>query len=101
MRYYDNEAQAKSEIISILKPYYPTTVLTVAERTPQNLGLRDVTYAARVKRHDLHPEKVINDIYTIQKNSGTDRIEWVGTKLDFINDNETEYILIKTVVQNG
>lgn len=99
--YYTNEATAKTEIASVLKPIYPVCSLFVAERNAQNLGLREVIFVARVPKDDAKSEQAVNALFTLQVSDAIDRLEWQGTKVDFLNDNETEYIMIKAVIENG
>lgn len=100
-RYYINEATAKAEIISVLKPIYPVCSLFVAERNAQNLGLREVIFVARVTKDDAKSEQAVNALFALQVSDAIDRLEWQGTKVDFLNDNENEYIMIKAVIENG
>jgi len=101
MRSYDNESQAKDEIASTLRPIYGSAQLFVAERSPMNLGLREVMFVAKVKADSQKSEEAVNAFYQLQIASTGERIEWSGSKIDFLNDVNSEYIMIKAVVQNG
>lgn len=101
MGYYLNETAARTEIIGAIKPIYGNCALFVAERNAQNLGLREVIFVARVPKDDAKSERAVNALFTLQVSDAIDRLEWQGTKVDFLNDNETEYIMIKAVIENG
>ncbi len=99
--YYDNESQAKTEIAGVLKPIYPVCSLFAAERNAQNLGLREVIFVARVPKDDTKSEQAVNALFVLQVSDAIDRLEWIGTKMDFMNNIEDEYIMIKAVIENG
>lgn len=101
IQYFINEAEAKTAIVSAIKPTYGNIHLFVAERNSINIGIREVVFVARVPKDDVKSEAVVNALFALQVAQPIDRIEWQGTKMDFLNDNETEYIMIKAVVQNG
>lgn len=101
MGYYVNEVTARAEITSVLKPIYPVCSLFVAERNAQNLGLREVIFVARVQKDDVKGEQVVNALFALQVSDAIDRLEWIGTKMDFMNNIEDEYIMIKAVIENG
>ncbi len=100
MRFFDTESDARAEIVSILKPILGNAHLFVAERNAINIGLREVIFVVRTPKDDAKNESVVNALFTAQC-SQSERLEWQGTKMDFLNDNETEYIMIRTVVENG
>lgn len=100
MRFFENETEAREAIANIIKPIYPNAHLFIAERNTQNIGLRDVTFVARVKKNDEKTNELVNVFFNYQVNY-SEKLSWVGTKIDFLNDEETEYILIKAVIENG
>lgn len=100
-RYYDNEAQAKSDIAVILKPHFPVANIFVADREPINIGMRAVVFAVRVKKDDEKCESAINAFYQNQIGSTGEKLEWIGTKMDFMNTIEEEYIMVRAVIENG
>lgn len=102
IQYFVDEAEARSEIIKAIKPIYGNScVLFVAERNSINIGLREVIFVARVTKDDANSEKAVNELFKLQLEQPIERLEWQGTKMDFLNDNETEYLMIKAVVTNG
>lgn len=100
MMFFSNESDAKAEIVSILKPILGSAHLFVAERNTINIGLREVIFVVRMKKDDSKSENAVNALFAAQL-SQSERLEWQGTKIDFLNDNETEYIMIKAVIENG
>lgn len=100
MRFFNSENDARTEIVNIIKPILGNVQLFVAERNAINIGLREVIWVVRMAKDDMKSENVINALFTAQC-SQSERLEWQGTKVDFLNDNETEYLMIKTVVENG
>ncbi len=100
MMFFSNESDAKAEIVSILKPILGSAHLFVAERNAINIGLREVIFVVRMKKDDSKSENAVNALFAAQL-SQSERLEWQGTKIDFLNDNETEYIMIKAVIENG
>lgn len=99
--YYNNEDEARADITLVLKPIFGTAHLIVAEREAINITLRSVIFVARVRKDDSKSEQVTNAFYILQKSSSYEKLEWQGTKIDFINGSEDEYIMIKAVIQNG
>lgn len=100
MRFFINESEVRTEIVSILKPILGNVHLFVAERNAINIGLRDVIFVVRMQKDDAKIESAINALFIAQC-SQSERLEWQGTKMDFLNDNETEYLMIKAVIENG
>lgn len=100
MRFFESESNARSVIADVIRPIYPNAHLFIAERNPQNISLRDVTFVARVKKEDDKTNQLLNSFFNLQIEN-SERLSWEGTKIDFINDEETEYIMIKVVVENG
>jgi hypothetical protein len=101
MGYYLNETDARTDIVGAIKPIYGNCALFVAERNAVNLGLREVIFVARVPKDDAKSEAAVNALFALQIAQPAQRLEWQGTKVDFLNDNETEYLMIKAVVTNG
>jgi len=100
VRYFSNETDARVVIADIIRPIYGNAHLFIADRNAINIGLRDVTFVARVKKDDTKANALINAFFTTQL-SQSERLEWQGSKIDFLNDEETEYIMIKAVIENG
>lgn len=101
MGYYLNETDARADIVGAIKPIYGNCSLFVAERNAVNLGLREVIFVARVPKDDAKSEAAVNALFALQIAQPAQRMEWQGTKVDFLNDNETEYLMIKAVIANG
>lgn len=100
MMFFDNENDARTEIVNILKPVLGNAHLFVAERNAINIGLREVIFVVRMQKDDAKSENAVNALFTASL-SQSERLEWQGSKMDFLNDNETEYLMIKAVVENG
>lgn len=100
MMFFDNENDARTEIVNILKPVLGNAHLFVAERNAINIGLREVIFVVRMQKDDAKSENAVNALF-IASLSQSERLEWQGSKMDFLNDNETEYLMIKAVVENG
>lgn len=100
MRFFESEVEARNTIADLIRPHYPSAHLFIAERTAQNLGLREVTFVARVKKEEDKTHQLINAFYLAQQ-SNSESLSWEGTKIDFLNDEETEYIMVKAIVENG
>ena len=101
MGYYSNETEARTAIVGAIKPIYGNAHLFIGERNALSIGLREVIFVCRVPNDDTKSEAAVNAIFALQVLQPIDRLEWQGTKIDFLNDNETEYIMIKAVVENG
>lgn len=100
MRFFSSEAEAKTEIGNIIRPFFGTAQLTIVDRNAINIGLREVIFAAKVKKDDEKCDLLINAFKDAQV-SQSERLEWQGTKMDFMNDTEHEYIMVKAVIENG
>lgn len=100
MRFFSSETEAKTVISDIIRPFFSSTQLTIVDRNHINIGLREVIIAAKVKKDDEKCHQLINAFFEAQL-SQSERLEWQGTKMDFMNDTEHEYIMIKAVVENG
>lgn len=100
MMFFGNENDARTEIANILKPVLGNAHLFVAERNAINIGLREVIFVVRMQKDDAKSENAVNAFFTASL-SQSERLEWQGSKMDFLNDNETEYLMIKAVVENG
>ena len=99
MTYFVNEMDAREAIANILRPIYGTANITIAERNKRNAATRDVIFVVEVKKDDEKCLALLNGLFkeNVANPSG---LEWQGTKVDFINDKEHEYVLIKAIVQN-
>lgn len=100
MRFFTDELEARTVIADVIRPVYANAHLFIAERNAINIGLREVTFVARVKKDDTKANALIDAFFTAQL-SQSERLEWQGSKIDFLNDEETEYIMIKAVIENG
>lgn len=100
MRYFSSETDARTVISNIMRPFFSSAQLTIVDRNAINIGLREVIFAAKVKKDDEKCDLLINAFKDAQV-SQSERLEWQGTKMDFMNDTEHEYIMIKAVVENG
>lgn len=100
MRYFSSEAEAKELISGIIRPFFAVAQLIIVDRNPINIGLREVIFAAKVKKDDAKCHLLINAFKEAQV-SQSERLEWQGTKMDFMNDEEHEYIMVKAVIENG
>jgi len=100
MRFFSNENEARVFIADIIRPIFSTADLFIAERNPQNIGLRDVLFAAKVKRDEQKADRLVNAFYQKQI-LYSEALEWQGSKTDFLNDLEHEYFMIKAVIENG
>lgn len=98
--FFNSEAEARIVIANIIRPIYGVAHLFIAERNKMNIGLREVVFVARVTKDDTKANELVNSFFESQL-SQSERLEWMGTKMDFMNDEETEYFMIKTVVENG
>jgi|GEM_PF-3016767 len=99
MTYFLSETDAREAIAKLLRPIYGTATITIAERNKRNSATRDVIFVVEVKKDE---EKCLNLLNSLFKENvvNPSGLEWEGTKVDFINDKEHEYILIKAIVQN-
>lgn len=100
MRFFESEAEAREVIATIIRPFYPNAHLFVAERNATDTCLRDVLFVARVKKEDAKTELLLNALFKACCVE-VDRLAWKSTKIDFLNDEETEYIAILAVVHTG
>jgi len=100
MRFFSDENEARTFIADVIRPIFHSADLFIVERNPQNIGLRDVVFAAKVKRDEQKADQLINAFYMKQV-SNSEKFEWQGSKIDFLNDLEHEYFMIKVVVENG
>jgi len=98
--YFNSEAEARTVVADIIRPVYGAAHLFIAERNKMNIGLREVVFVARVTKDDSKGNNLVNAFFEAQL-SQDERLEWMGTKMDFMQDEETEYFLIKTVIENG
>lgn len=100
MRFFNNEREARTVIAEIIRPIYGSANLFVAERNPQGIGLREVLFIAEVKKDDEKANQLINALFQSQV-SQSERLEWQGSKMDFLHEKEHEYFMIKVVVENA
>lgn len=100
MRFFSSESEAKTVISNIIRPFFNTAQLSIVDRNAINIGLREVIFAAKVQKDDNKCHQLINAFKEAQVTQ-SERLEWQGTKMDFMNDTEHEYIMIKAVVENG
>ena len=100
MNYFANELEAKEAVIQAFKPIFGSANITIVERNKRNAATREAIFAVEVKKDDEKSIALLNALFKshVENPNG---LEWQGTKMDFLNDKEHEYVLIRAIVQNS
>lgn len=97
MKYYDNEGQAKAALLAIVKTKTTSAKIFTWQTEHINTSQREVTFAVELKL-DTVRESIVNEIIKdyVQNNGG---LEPIGSKANTADGVDTEYLLIKAIVQ--